>query len=86
MSTRTVRLDESEDALLGEAARETGLSVTGVIKRGIRLVHEEVRNRRPGSFWEIYHQLDLGAGGTSIAPSTEARRGVREALRRKHGR
>jgi hypothetical protein len=35
---------------------------------------------------EIYESLDLGPGGYAIAPSTETRRGVREALRRKYGR
>lgn len=35
---------------------------------------------------EIYKSLDLGPGGYAIAPSTETRRGVREALRRKFGR
>jgi len=36
--------------------------------------------------YEIYKDLDLGPGGYAIAPSTETRRGVREALRRKFGR
>jgi len=32
---------------------------------------------------EIYEELDLGSGGCAVAPSTEARRGVREAIRKK---
>lgn len=33
---------------------------------------------------EIYEELDLGAGGYAVAPSAEARRGIRGAIRRKH--
>ncbi len=32
---------------------------------------------------DVYQQLDLGPGGDAIAPSTEARRGVAQAIRRK---
>jgi hypothetical protein len=42
------------------------------------------RKRRTAQ--EIYKDLDLGPGGYAIAPSTETRRGVREAIRRKLGR
>jgi len=31
----------------------------------------------------VYRQLDLGPGGYAIAPSTDTRRGVAVALRRK---
>ena len=43
-------------------------------------------NRERRTPQEIYKSLDLGPGGYAIAPSTEVRRGVREALRRKFGR
>ena len=35
---------------------------------------------------DIYEELDLGEGGYAVAPSTEARSGVREAIRRKLSR
>ena len=38
------------------------------------------------SAWDLYQELDLGPGGYAIAPSTESRWGVQEALRRKLGR
>jgi hypothetical protein len=36
--------------------------------------------------YEIYKELELGPGGYAIVPSTETRRGVREAICRKLGR
>jgi hypothetical protein len=32
---------------------------------------------------DAYQQLDLGPGGYALAPSTETRRGIQEALRRR---
>jgi hypothetical protein len=36
--------------------------------------------------YDIYHELDLGPGGYSSAPSTETRRGAREAILKKLNR
>jgi hypothetical protein len=36
--------------------------------------------------WEIYQELDLGIGGYAITPSTDTRRGVQKAIRRKLSR
>jgi len=51
---------------------------------------EEIRDSLYGpvrpSAWEIYEKLDLGPGGYAVAPSTDSRRGVQEAIRRKHSR
>jgi hypothetical protein len=33
--------------------------------------------------YEIYEELDLGPGGYAVAPSTETKRGVKEAIRKK---
>lgn len=43
----------------------------------------EQEHRTP---YEIYEELDLGPGGYAVAPSTEIRRGVQEAIRRKLNR
>lgn len=50
-----------------------------------QLPEEDIQHQRRTP-QEIYESLDLGPGGYAIAPSTETRRGVREALRRKFGR
>jgi hypothetical protein len=36
--------------------------------------------------YEIYKELDLGQGGYGFETSAEAKKGVQEAIRRKHGR
>lgn len=83
MATRTVRIDEETEAILDELRRETGMSVSEVLKRGIRALHQEhVRMAIPLPF-EVYRRLDVGPGGYSSFPSTEVRRGVREAVRKK---
>lgn len=86
MSSRTVRLDEDAERILEDLVRETGLSISAVLKSGLLALHAQ-RGRKTGRTpYEIYEELDLGAGGYAIAPSTESKRGVQEAIRRKLGR
>jgi hypothetical protein len=83
MTMRTVRIDPETEEILAELRRETGMSVSEALKRGIRALREEhVRNAIPLPF-DVYRGLDLGPGGYSSFPSTEVRRGVREAIRKK---
>jgi hypothetical protein len=42
---------------------------------------QEAEAARTG--YQIYEELDLGPGGYAISLSTETRRGVKEAIRRK---
>ncbi len=86
MATRTVRLDEDSEEILEELVQDTGLSISAVFKQGLLALRERVAEQPHRTAYEIYEELDLGPGGYAIAPSTETRRGVREALRRKHGR
>lgn len=86
MGTRTVRLDEETEQTLEEIQRATGLSISEVLKRGLLAFHEEITRTAATTPFEIYRELDLGPGGYAIAPSTDVRRGVREALARKHKR
>ncbi|MFQ5791749.1 MAG: ribbon-helix-helix protein, CopG family [Acidobacteriota bacterium] len=83
MGTRTVRLDDETERTLEEIRRSTGLSISEVLKRGITAFRKEVASEALPTPFEIYRQLDLDPGGHAIAPSTEVRRGVREALRKK---
>ena len=86
MATRTVRLDEEAEAALREIRHATGLPISEALKRGLRALQERVRHEASRTPYDIYRMLDLGAGGEAIAPSTDVRRGVRRALRKKHGR
>jgi hypothetical protein len=84
MGTRTVRLDDETEETLEKIRRTTGLSISEVLKRGIQAFRKEASGRPPLTPFEIYRKLDLGPGGYAIAPSTDVRRAVREALRKKH--
>jgi hypothetical protein len=83
MAIRTVRLDDEAEATLRQIREATGLPISEALKQGLRSLKQQVRDasgRRP---WDLYKQLDLGPGGYANAPSTETRRGVTAALRKK---
>jgi plasmid stability protein len=80
---RSLWLDEETEETLREVREATGLQISEVIKRALRLLRERVRREARRRPYDIYRALDLGPGGYAIAPSTETRRGVREALRKK---
>jgi len=53
------------------------------LKQGIRSLKQQVRNAAEQCPYDVYARLDLGPGGYAIAPSTETRRGVTAAIRKK---
>lgn len=86
MALRTVRLDEDSERILENLVRETGLSISGVVKRGLTSLRDQLERKAPDNAWEIYSQLDLGPGGYATAPASESRQAVQEAIRRRHRR
>jgi hypothetical protein len=82
MAVRTVRLDEDSERILTGLARDTGLSVSAVLKQGLLALRDQRTAGCPNAY-EIYRELDMGPGGYALAPSTETRRGVEQALRRR---
>lgn len=86
MAIRTVRLDDEAEEALREVRAATGLPISEALKRGLRSLQERVRHEASRTPYDVYRELDLGPGGHANAPSTETRRGVRQALRRKLGR
>jgi hypothetical protein len=86
MSTRTVRFDEETEKVLQQVLQATGMSTSAALKRGILALRDAMTNHVPHTPYEIYRALDLGPGGYAIAPSTDTRRGVQDALKRKHRR
>ena len=86
MATRTVRLDDETERILEQLVGVTGLSISAILKKGLLSLRGQLEEPSDRSAWDLYNELDLGPGGYSIAPSTESRRGVQEALRRKLGR
>ena len=86
MGVRTVRLDPETEQILAEIVQTTGLSISGALTQGLLALHTQLTTQLQRTPYDIYAALDLGPGGTAIAPSTETRRGVRTALQRKHRR
>jgi hypothetical protein len=86
MAVRTVRLDDDSEQILRELVEETGMSISAVLKEGLMTLRERLSESPRRTAYEIYEELDLGPGGYAVAPSTETRRGVREAIRRKLSR
>jgi hypothetical protein len=86
MGIRTVRLDDETEKVLKQVTQKTGWSVSAALKRGILVLRDEVARRATRLPFDVYRRLDLGPGGYAIAPSTETRRGMQDALRRKRRR
>jgi hypothetical protein len=86
MGLRTVRLDDETEKVLKQVTKQTGWSVSTTLKRGVLVLRDEVGRRPRQSAFDIYRRLDLGPGGYAIAPSTDTRRGMQLALRRKSRR
>ena len=86
MSIKTVRLDDETEKALEQILQATGFSISDALKRGIILLRDEISRQEGRVPYDIYAELDLGPGGYATAPSTETRRGVQEAIRRKLGR
>ena len=83
MATRTVRLDDEAEEALTLITQNTGLSISNALKQGLMVLKEQVVFHEHQTPYDIYASLDLGDGGEAIAPSTDTRRGVQEAIRRK---
>ncbi len=86
MGTKTIRLDEETEQILQHIIQTTGLSISGALKKGLHVLHQEIDHHTPRAPFKIYQELDLGPGGYAMAPSTKTRRGVLKALKKKHRR
>jgi hypothetical protein len=83
VATRTVRLDDEAEDALRRIRQATGLPISEALKRGLRSLEAQVERDATRTPYDVYRELDLGPGGSAIAPSTETRRGVTKALRKK---
>ena len=86
MGTRTVRLDPETEKLLAEITKLSGLTISAALKAGLAQLRDSLRRTQSTRPWDLYEKLDLGTGGYSVAPSTDSRKGVADALRKKHKR
>lgn len=83
MATRTVRLDDEAERTLRQILDATGLPISEALKRGLRAFEAQVREDQSRTPYAVFCELDLGEGGYAIAPSTDVKRGVTQAIRRK---
>lgn len=85
MGIRTVRLDADSESALNEVRKRTGLSVSEILRRGIRAYAASVEEVATTPY-EVFEGLDLGPGGYALAPSERAKEAVVGIIREKHGR
>jgi hypothetical protein len=83
MAVRTVRLDDDTEKILDQLVEGTGMSISALLKQGLLALKDQMSPQPQRAAYEIYEELDLGPGGYAVAPSTETRRGVQAAIRRK---
>jgi hypothetical protein len=83
MAIRTVRLDDEAEATLRQIREATGWPISEALKRGLRSLKQQVRDASGQRPYDLYERLDLGPGGYASAPSTDTRRGMAMALRKK---
>jgi hypothetical protein len=86
VGTRTVRLDDEAEKTLLRLRHLTGLSISEVLKRGLHAYEAQAVEQAGCKPYNIYRELDLGAGGYASVPAREAKSAVAEAIRRKHKR
>jgi hypothetical protein len=86
MAMRTVRLDDEAEAALSQIREATGLPISEALKRGLRSLRERVTHDAARTPYDVFRELDHGPGGSARAASTDAKRAVRAAIRKKLGR
>lgn len=83
MGIRTVRLDNDAEQLLSRIIRTTGMSISTAFKEGLKVLQGELGKTKAKGPYDIYKGMDLGPGGYAKAPSSETKKAVKEAIRRK---
>jgi hypothetical protein len=76
-------MDAEDEARLERIQRETGWTVSDVLKEGVRLLEETLAKAPTSAAYDIYSRLDLGPGGYASGPATRSREAAREAILRK---
>lgn len=80
MSIRTVRLDKEAERALREVQAATGMPISAALKRGLRVLRDEVVRQSRETPYDVYRQLDLGPGGYARGASTDTRSTARKAI------
>jgi hypothetical protein len=86
MGIRTVRLDQEAERELARLRSATGLSISEVLKRGLKAYRAQVAGESPRPPFEVYKELNLGPGGYARSPARQSKAAVVDLIRRKHRR
>ncbi len=84
MAIRSVRLDNETEDILRSILNRTQLTVTQVVKEGIRTLAQNLDRDAGMSPYEIFTSLDLGPGGEARVSSAHAKEGIKKILREGH--
>lgn len=84
MGIRTVRLDEEAEKTLARLRKVTGLSISEVLKRGLLAYDATALNKAHEKPYDVFCRLDLGEGGSAVAPAKKAKSAVTDVIKRKH--
>ena len=83
MGVRTVRLDDEAERTLAAVRKRTGLTVSEVLRRGLRAYDASSRETATRPF-EAYQRLDLGPGSSAVAPARDAKTAIAEVIATRH--
>jgi hypothetical protein len=83
-TTRSVRLDAAAERALAEIRKQSGQSISSVIKDSLIAFHQATAAPERAKPSEFFEQYDLGPGGYAIGPARESKRLLKEKLARRH--
>lgn len=86
MAIRTVRLDDEVERTLNRLRGITGLSISELLKRGLRAYEAVALEQARRTPYDIFRDLDLGPGGYASAPARDAKAAIADVIRQKHKR
>ena len=86
MGMRTVRLDDDAEATLAALRKQTGLSISNVLKRGLDAFAKEARGMSSGRPYEIFCRLELTSDEHVAGSAAEAKARVADVIKNKYGR
>ncbi len=84
MGVRTVRLDDEAERTLAEVRRRTGLTISEILRHGLRVYAAASLEATAATPFEIYRRLDLGPGGYAKAAARDAKDVVAGTIPVKH--
>lgn len=86
MSTRTVRLDDDAEATLTALQKQTGLSISKVLKRGLETYATLAKDKVTEKPYEIYRRVEPGPGNNAVDSASSTKELAVMAIRKKYGR